>query len=168
MLWWPWNFYDSSRMWWASGEPELFWLPRSLSGKKFWHANCSKSTTIPLLATSSAELEWFWNHILQIATKLTREDSSKAILEERPDLSNFVMSIFKECGLGMNTNLFSSSFAFWCSVFCSTYLQWHRKITLWCDVHLWQSAGMCWCFPIVWTCFWKFGLLNKPKYKLHI
>ena len=47
-------------------------------------------------AASSAELDSFWNHILRIDTRLTRQDSSKAILEERPGLKFFLQHCCQE------------------------------------------------------------------------
>ena len=37
-------------------------------------------------AASSAELDAFWNHILRIDARLTRQDHSKAVLDEQPGL----------------------------------------------------------------------------------
>lgn len=63
-------------------------------------------------AASSAELESFWNHILQIDTNMTRKDSSKAVLKDRPGLSNFLRHCcqertysfsIKKCGAGTCT-----------------------------------------------------------------
>lgn len=47
-------------------------------------------------ASSSAELDSFWSQILQIDSKLTRNDTAKAILKERPGLSNFLLHCCQE------------------------------------------------------------------------
>ena len=47
-------------------------------------------------AASSADLDSFWSHILRIDPQLIRKDHSKAILNERPGLRNFLRHCCQE------------------------------------------------------------------------